>query len=200
VKCGNHPGVDAIAECSGCSEPLCGICADFTGSEVLCETCVKNQENSAFVDAQNQEKDEFSKMLNEPEAAVKQPKRQSIEESIERREKIHIAIVIIGCIFIGFRLFTDIGSIKVLNAREIQAEELEIERQTLCVQVFWEISAVLQRGEEPDASLRCLETPAVNIITRVDGDIIVTHPNPKNLGFSELYVSKNNPTPTVKVL
>lgn len=139
-------------------------------------------------------------MLNGPGAETHQPKRQSIEESIERREKIHIAIVIIGCIFIGFRLFTDIGSIKVLNAREIQAEELEIEQQTLCVQVFWEISAVLQRGEEPDPSLRCLETPAVNIITHVDGDIIVTHPSPKNLGFSELYVSKNNPTPTVKVL
>ena len=68
-----------------------------------------------------------------------------------------MAVVILGCVFLGFRLFTDIGSQRVLSALEVQQEEISIERRTLCVQVFWEIAAVLQSGEEPDPSLRCEE-------------------------------------------
>ena len=197
MKCGNHPGVNAIAECAKCTEPLCGICADFSKDDVFCEKCAKDNENSVFVDSQTKPKDDFQKILSEPEAERQEPKKQRLEASIERREKMHMAIVMLGCVFIGFRLFTDIGSGRMLSAQQVQQEELSIERRTLCVQVFWEIAAILQSGDEPDASLRCEETPAINIVTRTDDDIVIRHPNPSILGFSDLYVSRSNPTPTV---
>lgn len=111
-----------------------------------------------------------------------------------------MAIVILGCVFIGFRLFIDIGSQRTLSAQQVRLEEISIERRTLCVQVFWEIAAILQAGDEPAASLRCEETPAINIVTRTDDDIVIRHPNPRILGFSDLYVSRSNPIPTVLVL
>ena len=200
MKCSNHPSVEAIAECAKCATALCGICADFSGSSVFCEKCSRDQENTAFVESQSKPRRDYDKILNEPVVEIRDPKKQRLEASIEKREKMYMAIVILGCVFLGFRLFTDIGSPHVLSAQEVQLEEISIERRTLCVQVFWEIAAVLQRGEEPDSSLRCEETPALNIITQAAGDIEVRHPNPQILGFSELYVSRNNPTPTAMVL
>ncbi|MEX0962744.1 MAG: hypothetical protein WDZ52_01705 [Pseudohongiellaceae bacterium] len=200
MKCGNHPAANAIAQCAECAEPLCGICADFSSDAVLCEKCAKNNENSAFVESQSRPKDDFKKILSEPDSEIKEPKKQRLEASIERREKLHMAVVILGCVFIGFRLFTDIGSKRVLNAQEIQQEELAIEQRTLCVQIFWEIGAILQDGREPEPSMRCQETPAINIVTRAGDDLIVRHPNPRALGFSELSVSRSNPTPRVSVL
>jgi len=200
LKCGNHPAANAIAECAKCTVPLCGICADFSKDDVFCEKCVKDNENSAFVASQAKPKDDFQKILSEPGTESQKPKKQQLEESIEKREKLHMAIVILGCVFIAFRLFTDIGSRKVLNDQQIQQEETAIEQRTLCVQVFWEIAAVLQSGEELEPSLRCAESPALNIVTRADDDIVVSHPNPRLLGFSELYVSRSNPIPTVSVL
>lgn len=200
MKCGNHPGVDAIAECAKCAAALCGVCADFSKDEVFCEKCAKDNENSAFVDSQTKPVDDFQKILDEPDAGPNEPKKQRLEASIEKREKLHMAIVILGCVFVGFRLFTDIGTRQVLTAQQIQQEEIGIERRTLCMQVFWEIAAILQAGGEPEPSLRCEETPAVNIVMRTDDDIVIRHPNPGILGFSELYVSRSNPIPTAVVL
>jgi hypothetical protein len=140
------------------------------------------------------------KILSEPDAVRLEPKKQRLEESIERREKMHMAIVILGCVFVAFRLFTDMGSPQMLSAQQVQQEKLGIEQRTLCIQVFWEIAAILQSGEEPESSLRCEETPAINIVTRTDDDIVIRHPNPRILGFSDLYVSRSNPTPTALVL
>lgn len=200
MKCGNHPGVNAVAECAKCAEFLCGVCADFSRDDVFCEKCAKDSDNSAFVESQTKPDDDFQQILSEPEAERHEPKKQRIEASIEKREKMHMAIVIIGCVFVGFRLFTDIGARQVLTAQQIQQEEISIEQRTLCVQVFWEIAAILQAGEEPEPSLRCEETPAINIVTRTDDDIVIRHPNPTILGFSDLYVSRSNPTPTALVL
>lgn len=200
MKCGNHPGANAIAECAKCTEPLCGICADFSKDDVFCEKCAKDNENSAFVESQTKPKDDFEKILSEPQAQYQEPKKQRLEASIEKREKIHMAIVILGCVFIASRLFTDIGSRQILTAQQVQQQEIDIERRTLCIQVFWEIAAILQAGEEPEPSLRCEETPAINIVTRTGDDIVIRHPNPRILGFSDLYVSRSNPTPTALVL
>jgi len=183
--------------CHGAMRYLCGFQRFLC---ILREMLSRSGKNTAFVESQSKPRRDYDRILNEPVVEIRDPKKQRLEASIEKREKMYMAIVILGCVFLGFRLFTDIGSPHVLSAQEVQLEEISIERRTLCVQVFWEIAAVLQRGEEPDSSLRCEETPALNIITRAAGDIEVRHPNPQILGFSELYVSRNNPTPTAMVL
>ncbi|PCJ24653.1 MAG: hypothetical protein COA96_09015 [SAR86 cluster bacterium] len=140
------------------------------------------------------------KLYSEKTTTVHSPRKQRLEESIEKREKLHMAIVIFGCIFIGIRLFTTLGSTVILNQTQIADEERRIAQQTLCVQKFWEIATVLQNGEEPSDSLNCEDPTFINVITHVGDDIIVTHPRPDLIGFSELYVSRSNPVPTVTVL
>ena len=200
LRCENHPSVDSIAECASCTAPLCGICANYTSTAVLCERCLQDSANSDFVASQVGQSNSLGEMVSEPEVVRHEPNKQRLEESIEKREKLHMAIVIFGCIFIGIRLFTTLGSPIILNQAEVAAEELAIAQRTLCMQKFWEIANLLQNDELPDESLNCFESGLPHIVTRVGDDVIVTHPRPDLLGFSELYVSKNNPVPTVAVL
>ena len=82
-------------------------CADFSGSSVFCEKCSRDQENTAFVESQSKPRRDYDKILNEPVVEIRDPKKQRLEASIEKREKMYMAIVILGCVFLGFRLFTD---------------------------------------------------------------------------------------------
>ena len=46
----------------------------------------------------------------------------------------------------------------------------------------------------------CLSTlgpGATNLVTRADGDIKISHPQPDFYGYREIYVSRNNPEPTL---
>lgn len=75
------------------------------------------------------------------------------------------------------------------------AEERLLDQINSCVQVFWEIAEVLKNGEEPGDSLRCPEQILPNIIARQNNDIIVRHPNPQLLGYTDIFVTRNNPVP-----
>lgn len=109
----------AIAECAKCAMALCGICEDFSGSSVFCEKCSQDQENSAFVESQSKPESNYDKVLSEPVVEIQDPKKQRLEASIEKREKMYMAVVILGCVFLGFCLFTDIGFQRVLSALEV---------------------------------------------------------------------------------
>ena len=99
-------------------------------------------------------------------------------------------IVIVSFLFIAFRLYTTIDAASVLTQQQIQAQEISINQFNLCVMVFWEIAAQLQNNREPDASLACAETDDPNIISRVGDDIIITHPHPELLGYSEIFIRR----------
>lgn len=197
MKCKSHPAVDAVANCAGCSTPLCGVCADFSGDEVYCERCIVNNARSEFVEAQSKPKDDLGRMMTEKQPVVHSKKKASIEERLERREKLSMAIVIISCIFIGITLFTSLGAGYVLTPQEVQTEVREISQASDCALVFWEIAEILENGEEPDSSMICPGAQLPNIITRENGDIVVSHAMPQVIGYSQIYVSKNNPVPTM---
>ena len=197
MKCKNHPAVDSIAECANCGNPLCGFCSNFIDSKVFCEQCAEISAQAEFVASKSKPADELGNILAEKQSVAEQPKKQKIEESIEKSEKLLMAVVILSCLFIGARFFTTIGNPYVLSEEEVFAEVLSIQQQNLCVQVFWEIASILQNDELPDSSLKCAEASEPNIITRSGDDIVVNHPSPQLLGFSQIYVSKNNPTPTL---
>lgn len=195
MKCKYHPGVDAIADCSNCSTAICGICSNFTDSAVLCDRCVDVALIADFVDTQSKLSDRATPPLITKDSPGDKSKKLTLEESIEKREKMHMTIVIVSFLFIAFRLYTTIGAASVLTQQQIQAEEIVMNRLNLCVMVFWEIAAQLQNNLEPDASLRCEETDDPNIISRVGDDIVITHPHPELLGYSEIFIRKSNPVP-----
>lgn len=195
LKCKYHPGVDAIADCSNCNTPICGICSNFTDSAVLCDRCVDVALIAEFVDSQSKPANQTNPLLVTKDTPDAKPKKQTLEESLEKREKLHMTIVIVSFLFIAFRLYTTIGAASALTQQQIQGEEIVINRLNLCVMVFWEIAAQLQNNREPDASLACAETDDPNIISRIGDDIIITHPHPELLGYSEIFIRKSNPVP-----
>lgn len=110
-------------------------------------------------------------------------------------EKVHMAIVIVSCIFIAFQITGSLGTGAVLNAAEVIQQEQQRLSVESCVQKFWEIAEVLQQDRLPDDSHNCLGSNLPNVITRSGDDVIVSHPQPQLLGYSEIVVSKNNPVP-----
>ncbi len=174
---------------------MCGVCSNFTVSAVLCDRCIKVTVAEDFVEARSRRFDPVDNLLAERDTTGEKPKKLTLEESIEKREKLYMAILLISCLFIAFRVYTTLGPGSILTPQQIQAEEIAISQLSLCETVFWEIAAQLQNNQEPDASLACAETDDLNIISRVGDDIIVTHPHPELLGYSQIYIRKSNPIP-----
>lgn len=74
LSCKNHPNVSAIEECANCAIPMCGMCSNFTETDVLCEKCVEIRETEKYVAAQSQQLDQPEKPLivvREEDAALK---------------------------------------------------------------------------------------------------------------------------------
>ena len=55
----------------------------------------------------------------------------------------------------------------------------------------------LGASQWPDASRHCAGSDVPNIITTLGDDIRVAHPNPEVYGYTQIYVSRSNPDPTM---
>ena len=79
--------------------------------------------------------------------------------------------------------------------------ELAQQIQTLsslgqCLSIFQEVSETLIAGETLDPLLACPDSSNQPLIVRNTGDdIVVSHPAPENLGYSEISVSRSDPNP-----
>ena len=199
MKCEYHPSVEAVAECKSCSLPMCGICANFTDDGELCDRCLDAGEIAKAVEAKSRAQggssDKYGQMLDEDIHNIQEPKKANLEASIEKREKLHMGIVICSVIFIGFRVATSLGSNALLNQQQINAQEVASEQLNNCVGVFWNIAAELNAGRVPDESMSCTETNDPNIITRNGDEVIITHPHPDLHGYTEIYIASSNPVP-----
>jgi len=171
VKCKFHPNADAIAECSNCGTHTCGFCTNYTKRSTLCEACLELSAASEFVAAQTRKSDSFEQMLTERRA-----QSESLDSEFSQQQSIR-------------------GKKEKVQLGVIFAEELVRDQVESCVLVFWEIAEILQNGQVPDETLKCAETDLPNIVTRSADDIIVSHPQPQLLGYSEIFVSKNSPIP-----
>lgn len=110
-------------------------------------------------------------------------------------EKVHMAVVIVSCIFIAFQISGSLGTGQVLNNVQIIEQEQARNSVENCVMKFWEIAELLQNDRLPNDSHNCSETNLPNVVTRLGNDIIVHHPQPQLLGYTEIVVRKSNPIP-----
>ena len=120
-----------------------------------------------------------------------------VKHSPDGKEKMLMGIVIVSTLFIGFQIFTSLGSGGMMTTAEIQAQDRTRNQLADCMLVFWEIAGQLADGRQPGNSLRCAETGLPMEIIHRDGDILVRHPRPDLLGLSDIYVTRSNPTPIV---
>ena len=60
---------------------------------------------------------------------------------------------------------------------------------------FEEIGMLLEVNQMPDPALRCDQSYVPNIIFRDGATIRISHPNPSQYGFSQIYVSNASHEP-----
>lgn len=204
MRCEHHPGVDATATCEICEIPICGVCSNYTTSSVLCDRCVNTVAMSDLFAARakpgrTSRASAMSTLIEEgkslnydnPEPSPKRKPHSRIWDTVH-------GIGIFACfVFIGIQVYTNFGAGEALSPAQIAAEERLRSQIEDCSQVFWEIAELLRNGQEPTDSLRCPFPGTPNIIARVDDDIIVRHPSPQLLGYSDIFVSKSNPVPVM---
>lgn len=116
-------------------------------------------------------------------------------EATGRSEKVHIAVVIVSCVFIAFQISGSLGTGAILNAAQVIQQEQKRVALESCIRKFWEISSILQNGDMPNDSHNCEDTTLPHVITRSGDDVIVAHPQPQLLGYSQIAVSISNPVP-----
>jgi len=201
LKCEFHPAADAIANCTHCDIPLCGFCTTYVKDSTLCENCVELRAAEDFVASKSPEADKLDRMLaarrDQSESLDKQLSKEQAKRA--KQEKWYVLVLGVSAIFIAARVFFVLQASRDLTQDEIFAEELARSQVESCVLIFWEIAEILQKDLVPDESLRCEQPGDPNIVTVIGDDIIVTHPNPQLLGYSEIVVSKNNPIPELVI-
>lgn len=197
MKCQNHPNAAAIEQCARCDIPLCGMCANFTAQEVLCEPCVEIRENERVVAAETQKLDQ-----PEPDASLQEYDESIIEAAKKKKglnkELLQILTIAACGLILGVRLVFFSGPAGNVPA---VTPEAALQIQTLsslgeCLAVFATVSESLMAGEPLDPLISCPDSSNQPLIVRETADdLIVSHPAPENLGYSEISVSRSNPDP-----
>ena len=77
----------------------------------------------------------------------------------------------------------------LMKPEEQLAQEQSITRLEECREVFQAIGIMLSEGQIPDSTMSCPGTNVPNIVSRQGNRITVSHPNPRQFGLTELYVT-----------
>lgn len=199
MKCQNHPNAAAIEQCARCDIPLCGMCANFTAEEVLCEPCVEIRENERVVAVETQKLDQ-----PEPDASLQEYDEAIIEAAKKKKgsnSELWQILTIAACgLIIGVRLVFFSGPTSNAPA---MTPEAAMQIQTLsslgeCLAVFATVSESLIAGEPLDPLISCPDSSNQPLIVRETADdLIVSHPAPENLGYTEISVRRSNPDPVL---
>lgn len=186
----------SIANCSNCDHALCGMCATFTENEVLCETCVDIRDTQKFVTTKSTQLEQPERpVIVEPlltEAAGQGPRKNK-----SNQQTFQWGITIFASGIIAFQLFVASRNDYVpMDTAEIIQQNAVAPLES-CISIFREIGSLLRRNQIPDESLSCDRSGTPNIISREADDIIVSYPHPDFYGYSQIYVSRSNPEPTL---
>lgn len=195
MQCQDHPNVTAIENCALCKKPMCGMCANYMDDEVLCEKCVEIRETEKYVASQAQQHEQPEQSIQiekaDAEGNFAKPKKKSNAVTIQW------GIIVVCFSVMAFQLFRSQSDTFVPIDEETRARELAIDSFAQCVLLFREIGVELAAGRPPDPSMVCDSSGAANIIEEIDGDVRVSHPHPDFYGYSQIYVSRDNPEPTL---
>lgn len=190
MGCLNHPNAPVAASCKRCDAELCGICTRFLDSGEYCQKCAAVAEADAYVKSRNR---------NQEAREVKMARTatvQSAEEEVRQKSRNADGKYVrggfaMGCLMvsisIGLYAFPNL-----LKSDPQLAEEQSIMRLEECRQVFQSIGIMLSEGEIPESTMSCPGTNIPNIVRREGNKVTVSHPNPRQFGLVELYVTNDS--------
>lgn len=194
MKCHNHPSAPAIENCARCEVPLCGMCANFLGDEVLCETCqeVREAENTVATRTRELERPEPVAATPEYDEAVLQSARKKETSWVAvQLGIIAVCVVILILRLIVFPPGNPSGGTSADNFAQVQA----LSSLAQCLVQFQQIGESLVAGETLPEEITCPGSSLPMVVTETGTDIIVHHPQPSIFGYSQLSVSRSNPDP-----
>ncbi len=196
MKCHNHPSAPAIENCARCEIPLCGMCANFVGNEVLCEPCTEVREHEKTVATKAEE-------LERPDPVPVQAEYdEALIESARKKETnwqiVQIGIIALCAIILIARAFLLSGDEQPveINAEE-QAQMQILSSLAQCMVLFQQIGESLTAGETPDPATTCPGSNLPIIITETSDDVLVEHPEPDVYGYAGIVVSRSDPAPRI---
>lgn len=190
MGCVNHPNAPVAATCKSCSAELCGTCTRFLDAGEYCELCAKLAEAEAQRKSREKMEEERNQVL------ARSTSERIIEEEEREKAKSKDAIYIKGGIGVAFiMLFVSIGLYAYPDLRKSDAQiaqEQAIMNLEACREVFQAIGIRLSEGEIPDSTMSCPGTNIPNIVLRQGNRITVSHPNPRQFGLDEMYVTNDS--------
>lgn len=187
MGCVNHPNAPVAATCKSCSAALCGICTKFLDSGEYCELCASLAEANSFRQARDRNEQERNVIMAQTVTA-----RITEEEDRQKSRKKDGMYIRGGIGMACLMLFVSIGVYAYPDLRKSDTQlfhEQAIMLLAECREVFQAIGIMLSEGETPDNTLSCPGTNIPNIISRRGNTITVSHPNPRQFGLVELYVT-----------
>ena len=190
MGCINHPNATTAATCKKCNVELCGICTQYLDSGEYCEKCASVAEADAYLKARDRNQD-----AREMEIAQITSERIEVEESREKARSQDALYVKAGAIVGALMIIASLGlyAYPDLRKSDVQiAEEQAIINLEACREVFQGIGIMLSEGEIPETTMSCPGTSIPNIISRRGNRITVSHPNPRQFGLTELYVTNES--------
>lgn len=190
MGCVNHPNAPVAATCKRCSAKLCGICTQFLDSGEYCEKCASLAEAEAFRNSRDRNEEERNVAMAQTTTT------RFEEEEVRQKSRNKDVMYVRGGIGVAcLMLFVSLGlyAFPDLMKSDTQlTEEQSIMRLTECREVFQAIGIMLSEGKTPDSTMSCPGTNIPNIISRRGDTITVSHPNPRQFGLDELYVTSDS--------
>lgn len=179
----DHPTTEAVSSCSVCGAAMH---AGFVASNTENPMCSRCAAMSAVSDFSDQENEQFRE--NELNESKK-------EERSIKRVRAQLLIVVVALFMVSFQLYSVFNSNRGLTDDEIADEIAAEDNENECVLLLWEIGERLQDNQMPPDSTRCEGMSTSFLVSRANGDIVVSHPNPSSLGYRTISVSKSDSEP-----
>ena len=196
MSCEFHPDDTAIATCATCGISLCGVCTNYVGRKVFCESCVVLYETNISAAAQVKAEPKPTLPVDSDKSESAARKKQASKNATSPNVIAQL-IVVVGILFVTVQLGRALNSSSKLNDIRVLIEEFAVIPLPECLEIFREIGLQLQTDDSPDPSLICDQSAIPNILTNTGNDIIVEYSRPDFYGYSRIYVSRNNPEPAV---
>jgi hypothetical protein len=166
------------------------MCTRFLESGEYCEKCGAVAEADAYMKSRDRNReariDEITKTTQ-----VRVEKEEGKQKS-ENKDRIYIQG---GAVLGSLMVFVSLGLYAfpdLLKSDQELAEQQSVMNLEACRQVFESIGIMLSEGNVPETTMGCPGTNIPNIIRRNGNTVTVSHPDPRQFGLVELYVTNDS--------
>ena len=183
MNCKEHADRNAIGNCLVCNSPLCKTCV--ANNNLASPQCI----NCYSIDSLSEDGVSQAMKKNKKREEITKQREVSEQGKTEQKFKSKLFLIVVGIVIIIIQ-FT------LLN-REYEYTPTDksdvIGITDYCLLNLIETSEAFEQGLVPDIKHKCPLTDSPYIVSKHNGNLTVSDPNPELHGFIEMSVSQDNP-------